>query len=678
MRRYERIVRHCLAAALTVAATMVVATGGAGATVIDTSAIGASSVSYNPNGQESYVGVDMVPVQRSPSAMTAAKVGTVISSAPCLDPALTSDLGGPFLPSQGLCSHGGPVLHKNETFVVTWDPLRRYFATTRNYVQQFLRDVADGSGTFTSPYGVTSQYTDSTDRAAFASLYGGGCIDFGVTGGSACQFGSTNASGPGHNYPATNSCTPTGTDMRWGPDLVQHANDVCMINVDLKNEVKQMISQTGMLGHVKPGYSPLVTLLTPPGVVTCIDGGATPRLCSANSNTHYVDGLGSTPCADAGYLSPCSLPNVPARFCSYHGQVQMDDGSQVQFLVQPWTAETTSQGGCDEFEPDVDPIPTPVDVQLLAKYIGERLVSPLSQAQMEAITDPAMNGWFALNGSEIGDWNSAFYNSACIPLPKALDKVTVGPSAQNPYILQREFNNAGLIETDPNALACTGWVNLQSRFVVPSAVNQGDVVEFDGSTTISTMMVPKASYFWDFGDGHTSVGPSVVHAFTKAGTYAVKLTTVDRGGNVSTLSQGITVLDSNGQPVSGNGNGGNGGGTTVLQVRLQLLPQGLRTMLRSGLAMKVTSNEAANGIVTVAISRSSAKRAHIRVGRGPSVVIGRGTVSKIKAGTVSLRLHLARATVAKLRHLRHVTLTIRVALVDANGVHRAFVAAGRY
>jgi PKD repeat protein len=183
----------------------------------------------------------------------------------------------------------------------------------------------------------------------------------------------------------------------------------------------------------------------------------------------------------------------------------------------------------------------------------------------------------------------------------------------------------------------------------------------------------------DFGDGHTAVGASVQHQYAKAGTYAVKLTTVDRGGNVASVSQAINVLDQNCQPVNPGGGGGpGGGGNSVLQVRLQLVPQGLKSMLRSGVAMKVTSNKAASGIVTVAISRGAARQAHIKAGHGPSVVIGRGTVAKITSGTMRLRLHLSRQVTAKLKHLRHVTLTIRVALVDGNGVHRAFVAAGRY
>ncbi len=68
-------------------------------------------------------------------------------------------------PDTGICYHGGPVMHANETFALTWDPLRRYWAQTRGYVEQFLSNVAGASNTLTSPYAVATQYTDSTGRA---------------------------------------------------------------------------------------------------------------------------------------------------------------------------------------------------------------------------------------------------------------------------------------------------------------------------------------------------------------------------------------------------------------------------------------------------------------------------------------------------------------------------------
>jgi hypothetical protein len=287
--------------------------------------------------------------------------------------------------------------------------------------------------------------------------------------------------------------------------------------------------------------------------------------------------------------------------------------------------------------------------------------------------NPLLNGWYRdSNAAEIND-------NGCIPLGDPghpLDQVTLGTSHQNPYFIQREFNNAGVIESDPNALSCIDWTTLSPTFVVPSAVNQGDEVEFDGSTSPSSLIVPRADYHWDFGDGTTAVGPSVVHTFTRAGTFTVVLTTTDRGGNVRSLSQSVEVLGQSGQHVGASP--GNGGSTPGLQVRLQLMPQSLRSVLHSGVSLRVSANQRADGIASIAITRGAARRAHIRAGQGPSVVIGRGTVAGLRNGAVSLRLHLSRAVIAKLRHLRHVTLTIRLVVVAAGGNRLAIDAAGHY
>jgi hypothetical protein len=108
------------------------------------------------------------------------------------------------------------------------------------------------------------------------------------------------------------------------------------------------------------------------------------------------------------------------------------------------------------------------------------------------------------------------------------------------------------------------------------------------------------------------------------------------------------------------------------------MPQGLRAMLRHGVTLRVRSNDRAAGTAAVSISRSLARRAGIKLGHGPAVVIGIGTVSGIKSGTVVLHLHLSRSVAKKLSHLSHVTLTIRLALVSAEGKHLAIDVAGRY
>ncbi len=230
------------------------------AVVVDMSAVGQTSARVQPGNPDAYTGVALVPGTRSD--LQTANIPLVVTSAPCLDPALALDLGGPLLPVAGLCSHGGPVMHGNEKFDLTWDPGRRDWATTRNYVEQFLRDVADGSGTFTSPYAETSQYTDATGRAANASRYGGGCIDLGSHGG-ACAFGNTTGAGAGRDYPDPDpvlGCDVAG--MNWFDELLSGAfgagaNVTCLTDSQLQSELATMIRQTGLLGRTEPGYTPL-------------------------------------------------------------------------------------------------------------------------------------------------------------------------------------------------------------------------------------------------------------------------------------------------------------------------------------------------------------------------------------------------------------------------------------
>jgi PKD domain len=642
------MLRIALALATT-ASLALLAAGGAQAIVIDTNASGAS-VPFDSSQSTSYTGVALVPGTPL-TDLSAANVPVVTSNAPCSDPALTADFGNS-LPTNGICFHGGSVLHANETFAMTWDPDRRYWESTRDYVEQFLSDVAAGSGTLTSPYAVAGQYTDGSGRAANKSLYGGGCIDYGNPGGYTCKFGDTNDSGVGSDYPA-NGCTPSGTNQYYEePDgsYGTAPNDVCLTDGQIQTELagggswQGMTELSGLLSRVAAGYTPLLVVLTPPGVEVCLDAAGT--VCSANGSS-------------------------PVRFCSYHSQVDVG-GTEIPYVVQPWTASWYDQVGCDD--PDIQPIPflehqvlTPAEALTLAQDVGQRLVSPISQGQIAAMTNPFLDAWFGLGGSEIND-------NGCIPeaIPPNADQATVGTSSQNPYYLQREFNNAGVLESDPNAPTCAVEVALQPEFVVPSTVHSGDEVQFDGSATTSTLIVPKADYQWNFGDGSnplTVPGPSVVHVFKKGGTFDVTLTVTDRGGNVAKLTQEIHVTGPG--TVSGTGKG------AALKAKLLLMPESLKSVLGSGISMHVTVNEKAAGFITVSITRGEARSAHI-AGRGSSVVIGRGTVSQLKNGTASLRLRMARGVAAKLKHLRHVTLTVRLALVGTAGDHLAIDAAGRY
>ena len=719
-------------------------------------------------------GVALVPNARegnstTPTYLMNAGIPIVTSTGPCADPAAGTEpdilsagswpLNAPIAP---ICWHGGAVMHANETFTLEWEGQapNTYWSKTKNYVHTYLSDVAAASGSLNSPYADTTQYWDGpsvSDRAAYKSAYGGGCDDNGTAN---CKFGSSTGSGPGNPLPNPRDC-PVSGDNFWGGNtgglLSTVANNLCLTDSDIRNEVISLVNNDGLVAHTQPGYAPLVVVLTPPGVEVCLDSAG--NLCSANGRlappqpTVTTTGSGGTVTAGTysvvetyitssgetvasapasvtttGSISTITItsppphsgvtgwyayvtssngtvyqrqggsqtigqdlnltappansgiapPTKPASFCSYHSQVVDPQSNQaVTYVVQPWSAFTICT------EPDVPTLPanstfTPDQLSINA---GEQLVSPLSQAQIAAVVNPGFTGWFGLDGLEIND------QAACQPLSRGLDNFTIGSSSQNGYVIQREFNNAAVVDSDPYTYGgCVPSDVLNPAFVSPSAINLGDTLDLDGSDTATSLAIPNANYSWDFGDGSTGTGPSVAHTYGQAGTYTVKLTVTDRGGNTATLTQPVQVLSQSGLPVpppspvptSGSGGGAGSGSSGSLNVKLQLMPQALHALLARGVTVQVTSSEPADGFATISISRKAARRAHINAGSRAVVIVGTGTVSGLKDGTVMLRLRMTRTMASKLAHLKHLTLTVRLALVDKSGNRAAVNVAGSY
>ncbi len=780
MRRYSFNPRRTLLAlGATLVASLGVATTAAHAVVV------------TDDNTHKVAGVDLVPSARglAPTGYLSS-AGVTVDTNPggsCSDPAASTE---PDILSSGtwpvppltahlaepICWHSnGSVLHANETFALEWEGQSptNYWGTTKKYVQDFLQDVAGASGQRVNPYSDTTQYWDdiqASGRAAYNSIFGGGCDDNGTAN---CKFGSITGSGAGNPLPsAPGTCGPNvpgdnidGGSFGGGP--VSIPNTLCITDSDIQNEVTTLVQNDGLIAHAKSGYPSLVTVLTPPGVVVCLD--STPNLCSSNSLvappppvlsnadtgghvtagtyqvvvTYYkstapqrqsapsapasITTTGSTstitiasPPDHSGFDSwyayvtgpngsvyhlqsstanpsgvnslgqaltltdPPSSGQAPptgaATFCSYHSKdaqvVDPKTGQPLTYVVQPWSAFTI----CDE--PDVPSVTPYAAPSVVEKSAGQRLVSPLSQSSMAAIVNPQVTtGWFGLDGLEIDDQN------ACQPLGHGLDTFTFGNSGEGNYYLQRESNNASVVNNDPWTYnGCLPSDVLDPTFAAPGLINQGDTVDLDGSATASSLGIPNGDYSWDFGDGARGTGPSVTHTYTKAGTFNVTFRVTDRGAYSETLTQAIQVLGSDGQPAGSapttpaptTGGGSGSGSGPALNVHLQMLPQSLKSVLRNGIAVRVNSNRAANGIATVWITRAAARKAGIKTGKAVAVRIGLGTVSSIKSGTVTLRLHLSPTMVKKLHHLRHVTMTVRLALVSAGNQRLSIDAAGRY
>ena len=120
--------------------------------------------------------------------------------------------------------------------------------------------------------------------------------------------------------------------------------------------------------------------------------------------------------------------------------------------------------------------------------------------------------------------------------------------------------------------------------------------------TRSTLLIPQANYQWNFGDGTSRVGASVVHQFAKGGVYTVTLTVTDRGGYSSSVSQQVTVLGCGGTTPPPNT-----GPTqkSKLSARLALIPQGYRERSCARASRCGSpSNEAAAGLTKIWISKT--------------------------------------------------------------------------
>jgi PKD repeat protein len=81
-------------------------------------------------------------------------------------------------------------------------------------------------------------------------------------------------------------------------------------------------------------------------------------------------------------------------------------------------------------------------------------------------------------------------------------------------------------------------VDLDPVFAItPSSPAVGQTVLFDAQASEGSI----AEYRWDFGDGGTSRGETVSHAYSEVGTYFVRLTLVDSNGRTTSISRSVAV-----------------------------------------------------------------------------------------------------------------------------------------
>jgi hypothetical protein len=618
-----------------------------------------------------------------------------------------------FNPISVLQYGGGPVMHSNATYAIYWDPAElragdpgrpgKYHGDWQQLIDGFLQGVGLDSGSRGSVYAITPQYTETGGaRAAYSSAFRGGYVD--------------------HTTYPSDGCTDPKTTL--------NKNFACLTDQQLREELKSFIAAHGLHAGLGTIYflltPPGVTVCTDAGGASghCSDSTKNnpwveqapfPSPAEIAEQESYERSFCSyhsaTTTASSEQLLYATIPWTAGTDGSGLQPVSRDgsdcqDGSAI--MQEPNQAGLAPDGYYDHGLPDV-------------------LVNQISIQQIATITNPLFNAWNEpLGGNEVPDQcRNWFEGPPVVQGSGSPDEHTAAGFYSNQtiggrsYYLNTEFNQAAQYYDYPG-LRCELHNNLAPSFTPASQVNAGDLVTFDGNesditleqsadATPATQPLYRATFSWNFDDGTPVVsgpgfsGPSsatplyasVVHAYQYAGTYRPSLTIIDAAGNTETVVETLTVVGTpppggeaeaggvGARAGAGAGAGagpGTGTGATPGKVtpgpvaHAAATSRSLGDVLRRGLTVSYSVNEQVAGHFEVLLDQRTAKRLKITgstafglpAGTPASLVIGRALLVTTKGGHSTLHIKFAKKTVARLRGVHRLALTLRLVVRNAS------------
>jgi hypothetical protein len=604
--------------------------------------------------------------------------------------------------------NGGPVVHKNATYAVYWDPYGGYSGEWMDIVNEFLKGVGSESGHLSNVEDVASQYTESegptvTGQVAYESTFRGAYTDV-------------------DQYPTTGRCA--------------EAKPICLTDAMIRAELTAFIEANKLPTGLNPatGETPIYFIFTPPDVTVCLDGSGANEHCSGETKSGQV--------------------------CSYHSYIPANAKTGLEtilYATQPWTAGnygtvkvvhvsgTECQDGTGTLQE-----PNQIGLGLNGQYnagLADLIVNEVAADQLAVLTDPLFTGWHdkvgseeAEDGDEIVDKCRGDFLGGLLteqPPSNVNPKTEAGSSYnqlidEHNYYINDAFDQAALYNPYPG-VACINRVNLVPRFTTQNTVEPSDKVTFSASASAVDLGIEK--YQWNFGDGESTevncgtrtptqghlplecqplVGignpnpvASVVHTYARDGLYDVKLTITDDGGNVASVIKPVTVgvptepettptpeptpeatptptpTPTNTTPgASGSNSNGNGGSLTPQNQLVAPTPtltpapvlgasvtsKSLKKVLSGGLAVRYTTNEQVAGNIEVLLEESTAKRLGIKgatvtglpKGTPSSIVVGSAVLVTTKAGQGTIHVKLSSHAAAHLKHTRKLKLILRL------------------
>jgi hypothetical protein len=206
---------------------------------------------------------------------------------------------------------GNPVLHKNETYAIYWDPTDHYHGDWQHLIDTFFQGLGADSGSTGTVFAVDSQYTDRSNLpASYLSTFRGAYTDT-----DPYPAGAGNCKDP----------HPLEVVDRIGPGHTE----VCLTDAQVRAELKAFIAAHGL----QKGVGSIFYLLTPPAVTICLQKEG--ELGKAN---HCSDHTGS--------IEATGTESYKNSFCSYHSDFSnltlenatTSDANTILYGVIPWSA----------------------------------------------------------------------------------------------------------------------------------------------------------------------------------------------------------------------------------------------------------------------------------------------------------------------------------------------------
>jgi hypothetical protein len=250
-------------------------------------------------------------------------------------------------------------------------------------------------------------------------------------------------------------------------------------------------------------------------------------------------------------------------------------------------------------------------------------------------------------------------------------------------------------------------------------------ITLDAGTGYTPAGAPKpayANFTWEFGDGSPAVSgfapgapaanspavspcqapweapcaASAFHSYKYGGTYQVTLTVTDVGGYTASVIHPIVVDGPppptpppgpgapGGTPNGPSSGAGPGSGSTGLGLgipapiaRAAAIGRSLQQALSRGLLVSYTVNEQVAGHFEVLLDATAARRLGIKgakafglpAGSPSSLIVGQALLVTTKGGHSTVRIRFSRNAAQRLRHVRKLTLLLRLVVRNAAIAH---------